>query len=158
MFCLYTSSKQSRPQFEFSLKVKGLNLGYLLKYFLFYRYDWNIPEISHCVLVRLMEEETTAALMAAAVGFMLELLLLLFDGIILVWCCKTLVAWMAILISFKAAATDSSDWHAGGVSSDPEIKKAKKIVIFVQKRQIEYTWLIPKLIPTPLLKYSAISI
>ena len=31
MFCLYTSSKLSRQKFEFSLKVMGLNSGYLLK-------------------------------------------------------------------------------------------------------------------------------
>ena len=91
---------------------------------------------TNSMLVRLTVEETTAELMATAVGFMLELLLLLFDGIILVWCCKTLVAWMAILISFKAAATDSSDWHAGGVSSDPEIKKAKSYN-FVQKTPVK---------------------
>ena len=38
MFCLYTSSKFSRPKFEFSLNVKvmGSNPGYLLKYFLLY--------------------------------------------------------------------------------------------------------------------------
>ena len=38
MFCLYTSSKVSRPWFEFSLKVEvmGSNPGYLLKYFLPY--------------------------------------------------------------------------------------------------------------------------
>jgi hypothetical protein len=36
------------------------------------------------MLVRLTVEETTVELMAVAVGFMLELLLLLFDGIILV--------------------------------------------------------------------------
>ena len=38
MFCLYTSSKLSRPKFEFSLKVKvmGSNPGYLLKSFLLY--------------------------------------------------------------------------------------------------------------------------
>ena len=38
MFCLYTSSKLSSTQFEFSLKVKvmGSNPGYLLKYFLLY--------------------------------------------------------------------------------------------------------------------------
>ena len=38
MFCLYTSSKLSRPQFEFSLKVKvmGSNPGNLLKTFLLY--------------------------------------------------------------------------------------------------------------------------
>ena len=36
MVCLYTWSKLSRPEFEFSLKVKvlGLNPGYLLKPFL----------------------------------------------------------------------------------------------------------------------------
>ena len=41
MFCLYNSSKLSRPWFEFSLKVKvmGLNPGYILKYFLLY-YVW----------------------------------------------------------------------------------------------------------------------
>ena len=40
MFCLYTSSKLSRPWFEFSLKVKvmGSNPGYLLKSFLLYRW------------------------------------------------------------------------------------------------------------------------
>jgi hypothetical protein len=31
IFCLYTPSKLSRPYFEFSLKVMGLNAGYLLK-------------------------------------------------------------------------------------------------------------------------------
>jgi len=38
--CLYTSSKLSRPYFEFSLKVKvmGSNPGYLLKSFLLYVY------------------------------------------------------------------------------------------------------------------------
>ena len=38
MFCLITSSKLSRPQFEFSLKVKvmGSNSSYLLKSFLLY--------------------------------------------------------------------------------------------------------------------------
>ena len=38
MFCLYTSSKLSHPQFEFSMKVKmrGSNQGCLLKYFLLY--------------------------------------------------------------------------------------------------------------------------
>ena len=38
MFCLYTSSKLSRLQFEFSLKVRVMrwNSGYLLKSFLFY--------------------------------------------------------------------------------------------------------------------------
>ena len=37
MFCLYTSSNFSSPQFEFSLKVKvmGSNPGYLLKPFYF---------------------------------------------------------------------------------------------------------------------------
>ena len=34
MFCLITSSKISRPWFEFSLKVMGLNAGYFLKFFL----------------------------------------------------------------------------------------------------------------------------
>ena len=37
-----------------------------------------------------------------------ELVLVELGGI-LVWCWRTLVAWMAILMSFKAAATDSSD-------------------------------------------------
>ena len=41
MFSLYTSSKLSRPEFEFSLKgklkVMGSNPGYLLKSFLLYR-------------------------------------------------------------------------------------------------------------------------
>mgnify|MGYP007045541498 CR=1 FL=1 len=76
---------------------------------------------TNSMLVRLTVEETTVELMAAAVGFMEELLLLLFDGIILVWCCKTLVAWMAILMSFKAAATDSSDWQGSPAPppSDP---------------------------------------
>ena len=41
MFSLYTSSKLSRPEFEFSLKGKlkvvGSNPGYLLKSFLLYR-------------------------------------------------------------------------------------------------------------------------
>ena len=41
MFCLITSSKLSRQKFEFSLKVMGLNLGYLLKSFLLY------PELSN---------------------------------------------------------------------------------------------------------------
>ena len=38
MFCLYSSSKLSRPYFEFSLKVKvmGSNAGYFLKSFLLY--------------------------------------------------------------------------------------------------------------------------
>ena len=42
MFCLYTSSKLSRPWFEFSLKVKmiGSNPGYLLKKFLHMYYIW----------------------------------------------------------------------------------------------------------------------
>ena len=42
MFCLITSSKLSRQQFEFSLKVKvmGSNPGYLLKYFLLYIQYW----------------------------------------------------------------------------------------------------------------------
>ena len=36
MFCLITSSKLSRQYFEFSLKVMGLNPGYLLKSFLLF--------------------------------------------------------------------------------------------------------------------------
>ena len=42
-------------------------------------------------------------------------------GGILVWCWRTLVAWMAILMSFKAAATDSSDWQGSPAPppSDP---------------------------------------
>ena len=38
MFCLYNSSKLSRPQFDFSLKVKvmELNPGYLISSFLLY--------------------------------------------------------------------------------------------------------------------------
>ena len=35
--CLYISSKLSRPKFEFSLKVMGLNPDYLLKSFLLYQ-------------------------------------------------------------------------------------------------------------------------
>ena len=40
MFCLYTSSKLSRPYFEFPLMVKvmGSNAGYLLKSFLLYHH------------------------------------------------------------------------------------------------------------------------
>ena len=34
MFCLYTSSKHSRPWFEFSLMVMWLNPGYLLNFFI----------------------------------------------------------------------------------------------------------------------------
>ena len=43
MFCLYNSSKLSRPQFDFSLKVKVMdsNPGNLLKSFLLY-YSWSI--------------------------------------------------------------------------------------------------------------------
>jgi uncharacterized protein YecE (DUF72 family) len=37
MFCLYTSSKLSRPEFEFSLKVMESNPRYLIKSFLLYR-------------------------------------------------------------------------------------------------------------------------
>ena len=40
MFCLYTSRKLSRPQFEVSLQVKvmGSDPGYLLKKILLYTY------------------------------------------------------------------------------------------------------------------------
>ena len=37
MFCLYTSSKFSRPYFEFPLKVMEWNAGYLLTSFLVYQ-------------------------------------------------------------------------------------------------------------------------
>ena len=36
--CLSTSSKLSRQEFEFSLKVMGLNPGYLFKSFLLYKF------------------------------------------------------------------------------------------------------------------------
>ena len=42
MFYLYTSSKLSSSQFEFLLKVKGSNPGYLLKSFLLYLYNQKI--------------------------------------------------------------------------------------------------------------------
>ena len=47
MFCLYTSSKLFHPQFEFSLKIKvmGSNPGYLLEYFLLYRYFFSFENI-----------------------------------------------------------------------------------------------------------------
>ena len=47
IFCLYTSSKLSRPSFEFSLKLKkmGSNQGYLLKSFLLNinKQNWATP-------------------------------------------------------------------------------------------------------------------
>ena len=44
MFCLYTSSKLSRPSFEFSMKVKvmGSNLGYLFKSSLLYWFIFKV--------------------------------------------------------------------------------------------------------------------
>ena len=51
MFYLYTSSKLSRPWFEFSLKVKvmGLNPGYLLKYFVLYLLDVQRGQPINCL-------------------------------------------------------------------------------------------------------------
>ena len=57
MFCLYNSSKLSRPKFEFSLKVKviGLNPGYLLECSLLYP-KFNLDPINaliQCVVCNL---------------------------------------------------------------------------------------------------------
>ena len=59
MFCLYTSSKLSCPEFEFSLKVKviGLNTGYLLKSFLLYQGKKNMHAFSENSKTEILTEK-----------------------------------------------------------------------------------------------------
>ena len=58
MFCLITSSKLSRQWFELSLKMMGLNPGYLLKSFLLYCLIYIV-----CSMVSHESREETSALM-----------------------------------------------------------------------------------------------
>ena len=63
MFCLYTSSKFSRPQFEFSLKVKVMrsNSCFLLNYFFYFilstlNSDYLLSTVINCLDPQYREE------------------------------------------------------------------------------------------------------